>query len=120
MKTRISKKLAMLVCLLALFFASPFVLSACEGRQEYAYDEVIAYIYDEYIEAFQNEEITLADFNFENIESIHFHESSWSGFSKVYVNLKRQGKRQVNEAVAHLAKLYFVSSARLSYIDYPT
>ena len=81
-----------------------------------ALDFVKVHIGIEYKEKFLAESFTVEDFKWSNIEKIEYN--MWYEFSdtaSIYVYLKRQGRKQVYEAVDHLNTLDFVLYAEQIY-----
>ena len=79
-------------------------------------DYVVVEIGSKYKEQFLSENFTVEDFKWSNIEKIKYR--TWYEFSdtaSIYVYLKRQGRKQVYEAVDHLNTLDFVLYAVQSY-----
>ena len=82
-------------------------LIGCKKKYGYADDEIIISIKSDYRDEFINREFGLDDFNYKNVKSFSY--SEWyndSGF--IFISLKRTGKMEVERAMKHFEKLYFV------------
>jgi hypothetical protein len=89
-------------------------LNPKEYETGYITSEVRVVIKPEYYDKFDNNEFTVADFLWDNAESIRFNEGSYHKRSRYYeVTLKEHGLNFAEEAVAHFNTLYFVEYAEL-------
>lgn len=85
-------------------------LSGCDDNT--AADRVVVTIKAEYREKFDNEEFTVDDFEWDNIDKIVY--GAWSSVSdtgRLEVFLKKTGKKQVKQAIKHLKTIEFVENA---------
>ena len=92
-------------------------LIGCKNKYGYADDEIIISIKSDYSDEFINREFGLDDFNYKNVKSFSY--SEWyndSGF--IFISLKRTGKMEVEMAMKHFEKLYFVKYCSKSAYGY--
>lgn len=92
-------------------------LVGCEKKPKYANDKIIISIKSDYRDEFINREFELDDFNYKNVKSFSY--SEWyndSGF--IFISLKRTGKMEVERAMKHFEKLYFVEFCSKSAYGY--
>jgi len=84
------------------------MLLGCNSNRtpRYLPNVVSVYINPEFYDAFMAREITIEDFSWDNIRSIHYF--SWLQMS---VHLYRSGQWRVRRAVSHFNRLDFVESA---------
>ena len=76
-------------------------------EKKYADDRITISIKSDYRDEFLNREFGLDDFNYKNVKSFSY--SEWyndSGF--IFISLKKTGKMEVERAMKHFEKLYFV------------
>jgi len=86
-------------------------------KPKYANDKIIISIKSDYRDEFLNREFGLDDFNYKNVKSFSY--SEWyndSGF--IFISLKRTGKMEVERAMKHFEKLYFVEFCSKSAYGY--
>ena len=86
-------------------------------KPKYANDKIIISIKSDYRDEFINREFGLDEFNYKNVKSFSY--SEWyndSGF--IFISLKRTGKMEVERAMKHFEKLYFVKFCSKSAYGY--
>lgn len=102
------------VIIIGMLLLTSILITSCrEEKEEYAFNYVVVEVKADYRSNFENKEITVESFNWDNIQTIEY--SSWNenrNVGKIYVYLKRIGEEEANEVVNHFKTLNFVSSVK--------
>lgn len=87
----------------------------------FALDSVIIQIKQEYQQEFENEEFTIEDFIWDNVESISYgawYANASEPYGSMTIYLKEHGKTQVLDAIDHFETLDFIKHAEAQYFFY--
>lgn len=104
------------IAIVTVMMFSLFLFTSCSRKE--IVDRIAILVKTEYKNEFLSEEISLADFEWENAERIEYYEwyDAWGeedapevGYMILF--LKKHGKKQVYAAIEHCSKLDFVYEA---------
>lgn len=103
------------LCLVA--FGSLLTLSSCNKSEDFDLSTVLVTIKESRKDDFENNDILIEDFSWENVSQLNYGE--WSlgqniGYMTVF--LKVSGTREVEEAITYFTTLDFVQSAEKNFI----
>jgi len=102
--------------ILALIIVTICVFVILGSTQEnYALDSVSVYIKAEFEQEFENEEFTIEDFTWGNVESIVYiawFTNASEPYGYLSIHLIEHGKNEVLDAIEHFKTLNFVKDAK--------
>ena len=110
----ITASVLILALLIAFGVKAIVLLNNKKNRPTHAIDSVYVYVGLEYKDAFLEEQFTIEDFQWPNVERVDYRR----GFDEYHPNkgtilvyLKEHGQKQVEEAIEHFKTLDFVEDA---------